>query len=74
MAKSVLGLAFGPGLIQVAEVAYDVSSARLVKAADFKLREEGLKTPAVLGAEFREFLKQQKFGARSAIAVCRRSG
>ncbi|HLX59734.1 MAG TPA: hypothetical protein VKX17_00500 [Planctomycetota bacterium] len=68
MGKNVLGLAFGPGLIQVAELSYDVSSARLLKAADFKLEPDALKTPVELGKKFSEFLRQNKFGARSAIA------
>jgi hypothetical protein len=69
MAKTVLGIAFTPGLIQVVEVYADQKSAKALKAAEFKLPEgEALKAPAALGLEFGQFLKQNKFGARIAVA------
>ena len=69
MAKTVLGIAFGPGLIQVAELSYDAASARLLRAADFLLTGgDTLDKPLELGKKFGAFLKDKKFSAKQAIA------
>ena len=69
MAKSVLGIAFGPGLIQVAELAYDAKFSKLLRAGEYALADgDSFDKPALLGKKFAAFLKQNKFGAKQAIA------
>lgn len=69
MAKLVLGIAFGPGLIQVAELAFDAKSAKLLRAAEFVFTDgDSLDKPVELGKKFAAFLKQNKFGAKQAVA------
>ena len=69
MAKSVLGMAFGPGLIQVAEVAVDAKTVKAARAADFIFSEgDTLDKPLELGKKFSAFLKENKFSAKHVVA------
>ena len=69
MAASVLGVAFGPGMVQVVELSYDAKAAKLSRAAEFKFPDgETLAQSEALGRSFGAFLKQNKFGARQAVA------
>ena len=68
MGKRVLGIAFGPGTINVAEV--DQGPAiKLLRAAAFTFSEgDTLEKPLELGKKFAAFLKENKFSAKTAIA------
>ena len=69
MAKSVLGMAFGPGLIQVAEITVDAKSVKAARAADFVFSEgDTLDKPLELGKKFSAFLKENKFSAKQVVA------